>query len=94
MSAVTEVQEISTSTVDTTALISGGDNLISQFLEFRLQYGSELTGWISANPPSSPGDCAAVAPVIRIALENLSYFYQVAVSASVASPSQVILVLS
>lgn len=66
-SSLTEIQTISTTTVDTTT--SGGDNEVSKNLFFRLIYGMEMTSWISAYPGES-GDCSIIAQNISTRLKN------------------------
>ena len=66
-SSQTEIQTISTKTVDTTT--SGGDDQVSQSLYFRLIYGMEMTSWIAANP-NGQGNCALVAVNITTRLET------------------------
>ena len=66
-SSQTEVQTITTKTVDTTT--SGGDNQVSPSLYFRLIYGMEMTSWIAANP-NGLGNCAMVAANITTRLET------------------------
>eukprot|EP01036_Dinobryon_divergens_P022354 gene22354-30602_t len=66
-SSQTEVQTITTTTVDTTT--SGGDNQVSPSLYFRLIYGMEMTSWIAANP-NGLGNCALVASNITTRLET------------------------
>lgn len=73
-SSVTEVQRISTTTVDTTT--SGGDNQVSPNLYFKLVYDSEITpNWIPANP-GGVANCSGVASIIAKQLAMMSYFKQ------------------
>jgi hypothetical protein len=50
ISKVTEVQTITTSTIDTTT--AGGDFDVSMYLVFRLRFGQSVTSWIDANKVS------------------------------------------
>jgi hypothetical protein len=85
VSAVTEVQTITTSTKDTT--LSGGDSDVAQYLVFRLKYVDEVTNWISANPNAN-GDCSVAAVSIETQLENMTYFDDVFVTAVSTGISQ------
>lgn len=76
-SNIVEVQKIVTSTKDTTT--GGGDNEVSMYLQFRLQYGNEVTGWINANPKGMT-ECSTSATEIQNALQELSVFHTVSVS--------------
>ncbi len=85
ISSITEVQTITSSTIDTTAI--GGDDDVSLYLFFRLYYGSQVTGLISANP-SGTTDCSASAAQIQSELELLPAFYQVSVVGVSTGPTQ------
>ena len=87
-SAVTEVQTITSSSVDTQATQSQSDGAVSHYLMFRLQYGEYLTNWINANPISDPGNCLYARGMIESELEKLPPFFNVAVTASSTSSSQ------
>jgi hypothetical protein len=75
-SSVVEVQTITSSTIDTS--LQGGDHEVSMYLEFRLIYDNEITGWIKANQFSS-SDCSSAAGKIQEAIETLSVFPEVVV---------------
>ena len=75
--AVSEVQRISSRTVDTTA--SGGDAAVSPRTTFRLGYGRETTGYIYA---ANGGDCSVAGAKIEAELEALDAFYEVDVASS------------
>ena len=85
ISSITAVQTVTSSTIDTTAL--GGDYDVSLYLQFRLFYGSQATGLISANP-SGTTDCSASAAQIQGELELLPAFYQVSVVGVSTGPTQ------
>jgi len=85
-SSVTPVQTITSSTVDTTT--SGGDSDVSMYLQFRLQYGNEVTDWINANPLGNTGSCTPVATSIADALQQFKMFDQVLVYGVSTGPSQ------
>lgn len=76
MSSIVEVQAITSSTIDTTAI--GGQYQVSPSLVFRLVYGLEVTGYVAANPTAST-DCSSSAAAIQTALEQLPAFFQVSV---------------
>ena len=82
MSSITAVQNITTSTVSVSP-VTVGDGQVSHYLQFRPQYGSEVTPWINANPASSPGDCSAVSKLIQASLQNFAEFPVVTVLHSV-----------
>jgi hypothetical protein len=85
ISSITEVQTITSSTIDTTAL--GGDFDVSLYLQFKLSYGSEVTGLINANP-SGTTVCSASAAQIQSELQMLPSFYQVSVLGVSTGPTQ------
>ena len=70
-SSITEIQTITTSTVDTTT--AGGDSDVSMYLQFRLAYGNEITSWIDANADANT-DCSDTAAVIVTELEKFNFF--------------------
>ena len=78
--AITEVQTITSTTVDTTQTQSQGDGQVSHQLQFRLQYGAEITPWIDANPASNPGSCSTVAATIKSSLVAFTFFYDLTVN--------------
>lgn len=84
-SNVVEVQEISTTTVDTTT--AGGDYDVSMYLQFRLTFGNKATSWINANPNANT-NCATTSAEIKSALEALDAFHTVSVSGVSTSSSQ------
>jgi hypothetical protein len=71
-SQVTEVQTITSSTIDTSR--RGGDNSVSINLQMRIKYGNEVTALISVN------DCAAAAISVSTALEMFTAFGTVSVT--------------
>jgi hypothetical protein len=84
-SKVVEVQTITTSTHDNSQL---GQNFeVSMYLQFRLAYGKEVTGWIDANPSGTP-DCSKTAADIKKELELLDYFNTVTVTPRSISAAQ------
>lgn len=87
---ITEVQTITSSTVDTSAY--GGDNDVSINLQMRIKYGNEVTALISTT------NCATAAAAISTALEMFSVFSTVSVTGvatgSTASQSACIWTLS
>ena len=89
VSAVTEVQSITSSSVNTQQTQSQGDGQVSHYTMFRLSYGSEVTPWVTANPLSSPGDCSLAAAAIKSGLETFTEFFKVVVTyAKVPDASQ------
>ena len=83
--AQTEVQRITSSTVDTTT--SGGDDSVSMYLQFRMLYRDQVSGWIQANP-NADGDCSLAAANIEKQLEMMPYFPDVVVSYASTGLSQ------
>ncbi|CAM6003542.1 unnamed protein product, partial [Sphagnum balticum] len=71
---IMELQTVSTSTVDTT--ISGGDDDVSMYLQFKLSLFDYTTNWIQANPNGN-GDCALVATAISQELNLWNIFEEV-----------------
>jgi hypothetical protein len=75
-SAVTEVQTITSSTVDRVGTVSQGDSEVSTYLQFRIKYSTPLTtkvtDWIYANPSSDPGNCDIPRAMIESELEKFS----------------------
>lgn len=86
-STVVERQTITTTTIDTTHTLSGGDDTVSPNLYFQLKYKDEITEWIAANPRSN-GDCSIATNRIKFALQNLSYFDEVSVYGTSTGTSQ------
>eukprot|EP00981_Chlorochromonas_danica_P003361 scaffold644_cov168-Ochromonas_danica.AAC.53 len=76
-SKIVEIQKISTTTIDTTT--SGGDDDVSMYLQFRVAYGDEVSGWINANPEGR-SSCVSSASDLQSALEDMSFFHTVSVS--------------
>jgi len=66
-----EIQRIVTSTLDTTG--SGGSFNVSTSLQMRLRYGTQVSGWINANPDGS-NDCSKAAAAITNELEKFKEF--------------------
>ena len=83
-SAITEVQTIATSTIDTTT--SGGDYDVSMYLQFQLSYNGATTQFIQANPNGN-GNCALVANAIQDELNALQIFDNVLVAYQARYPT-------
>lgn len=83
-SMATEVQKITSSTLNTETTLSMGDGEVSTALEFRMVYSTayitETSGWIHANPSSNVGDCSVSATEIASELVKFSVFDQVSVT--------------
>ena len=91
--AITEVQRITSSTIDTKSVRSEGTSKVSGFSQLRLSHysvihGTEMTSWISLNPFTSPGDCTIVASVIESELESFDAFGQLTVTATSTGVSE------